>query len=405
MDRRRFAALLTSLGASAAVGRFVPRGTVWQDIVPAATASEITSLPQMARYPQKTELILLTDRPPQLETPLHYFQTELTPNEAFFVRWHLSGIPTSVDTRTFRLEVNGNVARPLILSLADLQTKFPAVSVVALCQCAGNARSYFEPQVPGGQWGFGAMSNARWKGVRLKDVLEKAGVLPGSVQVGLRGLDTAPLPQMPRFEKSLPIERAQDGEVIIAYEMNGAPLPMLNGFPLRLVIPGWYATYWVKSLSAITVLDKPIKTFWMDTAYRIPDNSQAEETPQSLAPKTVPITKMSLHSIFVRPTPNEQLRAGQPYTLQGVANDGGSGIRNVEFSTDDGKSWKEAILGNDLGQYSWRLWRTEWTPPSAGSYLLRVRATGNDGHEQVSSQWNRSGYQRDVIEHVDVVIV
>ena len=405
MDRRRFAALVASLGASAAVGRFVPESTAWRDIVPAAWASETPSLPQMARYPQKTELILLTDRPPQLETPLHYFQTDLTPNEAFFVRWHLSGIPTSVDTRAFRLEVNGNVAKPLILSLADLQTKFPAVSVVALCQCAGNARSYFEPRVPGGQWGFGAMSNARWKGVRLKDVLAKAGVLPASVQVGLRGLDTAPLPQMPRFEKSLPIERAQDGEVIIAYEMNGAPLPMLNGFPLRLVVPGWYAAYWVKSLTAITVLDKPLKTFWMDTAYRIPDNSQADETPQNLAQKTVPITKMSLHSIFVRPTSKEELRAGQPYALQGVANDGGSGVRKVEVSTDDGENWKEASLGSDLGQYSSRLWRTQWTPPSAGSYRLRVRATGMDGQQQVSSQWNRSGYQRDVIEHVDVVIV
>src|SRR5271167_4048303 len=173
MDRRRFAALVASLGASAAVGRFVPCSTDWQDIVPAVWASETTNLPQMARYPQKAELILLTDRPPQLETPLHYFQTDLTPNDAFFVRWHLSGIPTAVDTRTFRLEVSGNVSTPLTLSLSDLRTKFPAVSVVALCQCAGNARSCFEPRVPGGQWGFGAMSNARWKGVRLKDVLEK----------------------------------------------------------------------------------------------------------------------------------------------------------------------------------------------------------------------------------------
>ena len=405
MDRRRFATLITSLGAFAAAAQLVAGSASWSNLLPSAWASDAATPPQMARYPQKTDLILLTDRPPQLETPLHYFQTDLTPNDAFFVRWHLSGIPTSVDTRAFRLEVSGNVTRQLTLSLADLKTNFPAVSVVALCQCAGNARSYFEPRVPGGQWGFGAMSNARWKGVRLKDVLEKAGVLPGSIQVGFHGLDTAPLPQMPRFEKSLPIDRASDGEVIIAYEMNGAPLPMLNGFPLRLVVPGWYSTYWVKSLSAITVLDKPLKTFWMDTAYRIPDNSQAEETPQSLAPKTVPITKMSLHSIFVRPTPNEQLRAGHPFTLQGVANDGGSGIRKVEVSTDDGKTWKDATLGTDLGQYSWRLWRTDWTPPTAGTYRLRVRATGNDGQQQVTSQWNRSGYQRDVIEFVDVVTV
>jgi DMSO/TMAO reductase YedYZ molybdopterin-dependent catalytic subunit len=350
-------------------------------------------------------MILLTDRPPQLETPLHYFETDLTPNDAFYVRWHLSGIPTSVDTRTFRLEVTGNIKKPLSLSVHDLQTKFEAASIVALCQCAGNSRSLFEPRVPGGQWGNGAMSNARWKGARLKDVLDAAGVLPGTVQVGLRGLDVAPLPQMPRFEKSLPIDRARDGEVLIAYEMNGAPLPMLNGFPVRLIVPGWYATYWVKSLSAIAVLDQPLKTFWMDTAYRVPDNPGAEETPQHLAATTVPITRMSLHSIFVRPAPNEQLKAGQSYKLAGVANDGGAGIRKVEISADDGKTWSDATLGDDLGKYSWRRWWAQWTPPAKGSYRLQVRAVSVDGQQQVTSQWNRSGYQRDVIEHVDVVAV
>jgi DMSO/TMAO reductase YedYZ molybdopterin-dependent catalytic subunit len=249
------------------------------------------------------------------------------------------------------------------------------------------------------------MSNARWKGVRLSELLNAAGVKSGGIQVGLRGLDTPPLPQTPKYEKSLPIERAQDGEVIVAYEMNGSPLPLLNGFPLRLVVPGWYATYWVKSLSAITVLDKPLKTFWMDTAYRIPDNSAAEETPQSLSPKTVPITKMPVHSIFVKPEPGEQLKANQPYKLQGVANDGGSGIRSVAVSTDEGKTWTAARLGTDLGKYSWRLWSSNWSPPASGKYRLLVRAVTNDNQEQVVSQWNRSGYQRDVIEHVDIEVL
>jgi DMSO/TMAO reductase YedYZ molybdopterin-dependent catalytic subunit len=240
--------------------------------------------------------------------------------------------------------------------------------------------------------------------VRLKDVLDAAGVEPGTVQVGFRGLDTAPLPQMPRFEKSLPIDRAREGEVLIAYEMNGVPLPMLNGFPIRLVVPGWYATYWVKSLSAITALEQPLKTFWMDTAYRIPDNAGAEETPQQLAKVTVPITRMSVHSIFVKPTAGEQLSLGHAYTLKGVANDGGSGIRTVEVSTDDGKTWSEATLGGDLGKYSWRQWSARWTPPVKGSYRLQVCAINNDGQQQVTSQWNRSGYQRDVIEHVEVVV-
>jgi DMSO/TMAO reductase YedYZ molybdopterin-dependent catalytic subunit len=401
LDRRRFAGMLAAYGGAVAAGRLLFGKGVISELLPEAWA-ETASGPQLVRYPQKTEMILLTDRPPQLETPLRYFLTDLTPNDAFFVRWHLSGIPTEVDTRTFRLEVSGKVQKPLSLSLQELRTKFEPVTTVALCQCAGNFRSWFEPRVPGGQWGWGAMSNARWKGARLKDVLDAAGVMPGAIQVGLQGLDTAPLPRTPRYEKSLPIDRARDGEVMIAYEMNGAPLPMLNGFPIRLVVPGWYSTYWVKSLSSITVLDQPLKTFWMDTAYRIPDNPRAEETPQELSKVTVPITKMSVHSIFVKPTADEKVRAGQSYALEGVANDGGSGIKQVEVSTDDGKSWSKATLGNDLGKYSWRRWSAKWAPPAKGPYRLLVKATTNDGKEQVTSQWNRSGYQRDVIEHVEV---
>src|SRR5271165_4706882 len=404
IDRRRFVSLLASLGGLALAGNAFGSGLEIYSNPETATALEEAASPQMVRYPQKTELILLTDRPPQLETPLHYFQTDLTPNDAFFVRWHLSGIPTTVDLRTFRLEVSGHVSKPLSLSMKDLQSKFEPVSLVALAQCAGNSRSSFEPRVPGGQWGNGAMGNARWKGARLKDVLDAAGVLPGAVQVGLHGLDVPPLPKTPPFEKSLAIDHARDGEVMIAYEMNGAPLPMLNGFPIRLVVPGWYATYWVKALSSVTVLDQPLKTFWMDKAYRIADNADANEEPQHLAAATVPISQMPVHSIFVSPEPGEQLHAGQRYQLAGVATDGTSGIRRVEVSNDGGQTWSDATLGPDLGKYSWRLWKAEWAPPAKGTYRLMVRATNNAGEAQRTAQWNRSGYQRDVIEHLDVVV-
>jgi sulfite dehydrogenase len=406
VDRRRFVGMLASLSGFAAVSSH------FGDALEFAFASEPrSSSPQTAagrqlvRYPQKTDLILLTDRPPQLETPLRYFQSDLTPNDAFFVRWHLSGIPTRVDLQTFRLEVSGKVQKPMSLSLHDLQTKFEPAEVVALCQCAGNSRSFFEPQVPGGQWMNGAMGNARWKGARLKAVLDAAGVLPGAVQVGLHGLDVPVMPGTPHFEKSLEIDHARDGNVLIAYEMNGEPLPMLNGFPLRIVVPGWYATYWVKALSSVTVLDRPLKTFWMDKAYRIPNNRAADEDPQNLATATVPITRMSVHSIFVRPGPQERLRAGTSYQVQGVANDGGSGIRKVEVSTDGGATWSEATLGKDLGNYSWRLWHTDWKPAAKGSYRLMVRATSGDGSVQPDKQWNRSGYQRDTMEHLDVLVV
>ncbi len=406
IDRRCFVTMLTSLTGFAAVSWRA--GDALEMAFPSSNNSSATQTGmtrQLARYPQKTDLILLTDRPPQLETPLHYFQTELTPNDAFFVRWHLSGIPTAVDLQTFRLEVGGRVQKPLSLSVHDLRTKFEPVEMVALCQCAGNSRSLFEPRVPGGQWANGAMGNARWKGARLKDVLDSAGVLPGAVQVGLHGLDVAPVPATPRFEKSLQIDHARDGSVIIAYEMNGEPLPMLNGFPARIVVPGWYATYWVKAVSSIAVLDQPLKTFWMDKAYRIPDNRYADEGPQSLAPVTIPINRMSVHSIFVRPAPQEHLKAGSSYTLRGVANDGGSGIRKVEVSTDGGATWSDAALGKDLGNYSWRSWQSDWKPSTKGPYRLMVRATSGDGNTQQEKQWNRSGYQRDVIEHVDVLVL
>jgi len=405
MDRRQFVRLLTA-GGSVAIGHRAwgrTPGFSADGAFPYFGEGVVASR-ELVRYPQKTDLILLTDRPPQLETPLRYFQSDLTPNDAFFVRWHLSGIPTNVDLHTFRLEVNGLVQKPLSLSLSDLKTRFKPVSVVALAQCAGNSRSLFEPRVPGGQWGNGAMGNARWTGVRLKDVLDEAGVKAGAVQVGLRGLDVPPMPATPVFQKSLEIDHARDGEVMIAYEMNDSPLPMLNGFPIRLVVPGWFSTYWVKSLSSLTVLDQPLKTFWMDKAYRIPDNPDANEDPQHLAAATVSISLMPVHSIFVSPEPGEQLRAGESFTLKGVANDGGSGVRRVELSTDGGQTWSDATLGTDLGKYSWRTWQAEWTPPAKGSYRLMVRATAGDGQTQRSSQWNRSGYQRDVIEDMDVVV-
>ena len=405
LDRRRFVAMLASLGGLAAASSTFGFAFESSSTLDFATVPGETAAGQLVRYPQKTDLILLTDRPPQLETPLRYFRTDLTPNDAFFVRWHLSGIPTSIDLQTFRLEVGGHVKKPLSLSLNDLQSKFEPVSLVALSQCAGNFRSLFEPRVPGGQWASGAMGNARWKGARLKDVLDAAGVLPGTVQVGLRGLDVPALEKTPPFEKSLQIDHARDGDVIIAYEMNGEPLPMLNGFPIRLVVPGWYATYWVKALSSIKVLDQPLKTFWMDKAYRIPDNPDANEEPQHLSAVTVPINRMSLHSIFVQPEPGEQLRAGQRYELAGLANDGGDGIRRVEVSQDSGQTWSDATLGADLGKYSWRRWQTWWTPPAKGSYRLMVRATNAAGEAQRTAQWNRSGYQRDVIEHLEVTVL
>src|SRR5207244_3930506 len=226
----------------------------------------------LVRYPEKTDLILLTSRPPQLETPMTYFDRAITANDAFFVRYHTFPVPTSVDVGSWRLRVTGLVDRPLELLLDDLRNKFPKATVTAVTQCAGNSRGRFAPRVLGGEWGDGALGKAEWVGARLRDLLAAAGVRQGAVQATFEGLDKPAFPSVPHFVKSLDLRRiVEDPDVIVAYQMNGRELPMLNGFPARLVVPGWYATYWVKNLSEIAVVDHVFEKFWMKPAYRIPD--------------------------------------------------------------------------------------------------------------------------------------
>ncbi|HWQ33752.1 MAG TPA: molybdopterin-dependent oxidoreductase [Blastocatellia bacterium] len=394
-DRRTFLSLAGAFSAGALITAC--RGGK-------VTPVEVEPPPQLVRFPEKTELILLTDRPPQLETPLKYFRSDLTPNEAYFVRWHLANIPTSVDTKTYRLKITGHVNKPLELSLDDLRRKFTPVTQVVFNQCSGNSRSLFQPRIPGGQWKHGAMGNAKFTGVRLKDLLDAAGVKAGAVDVAFSALDRAPLPSVPNFVKSLEIDHARDGEVMVAYEMNGEPLPMLNGFPLRLIVPGWFGTYWVKALDEISVLPEKFKGYWMEKAYRIPATADLNEAPDKLAEQTVPINRMPVRSIMVRPEPHEKLSANQAYEIEGVAFDGGAGIKRVEVSTDGGATWNEATLGNELGKYSWRRWRLNWTPNKTGDYKLLVRATNAAGETQRASFWNRSGYLRNVIEETHVTV-
>jgi sulfite dehydrogenase (cytochrome) subunit A len=392
MNRRRFFQLTGTAGAAL---------VTWSDRMASLLATPSNHV-DLVRFPEKTEMILLTDRPPQLETPIHYFRQDLTPNEAFFVRWHLEGIPTSVDLRTFRLKVSGHVREPLQLSVDDLRSQFEPISIIAVNQCSGNSRSFFEPHVPGGQWKHGAVGNAKWTGVSAKSILDRAQVKSGAVDVSFNGLDAPPLASVPDFVKALSIDHARDGEVMIAYAMNGQALPMVNGFPLRLVVPGWYGTYWVKALSDITVLPQAFSNFWTDKAYRIPKGPNGTESPKDLAKETVPINRFNVRSIFVRPDPDATLHPGMPTEMEGIAFDSGYGIRRVEVSTDGGSTWADARLDPELGKYSWRRWRASWTPKQRGQYRLMARATNAVGETQSTAQWNRSGFMWNVIEHVDV---
>jgi DMSO/TMAO reductase YedYZ molybdopterin-dependent catalytic subunit len=356
----------------------------------------------LVQYPQKRAMIGLTSRPPQLETPFSvYGEGVITPNDVFFVRYHLANIPLSIDPGKFSLEIKGRVRTPLKLSLADIKN-MPSKEIVAVNQCSGNSRGFFEPRVAGGQLGNGAMGNARWKGVALKAVLDKAGVQQNAKQVVFNGMDGPATDKTPDFEKALDIDHARDDEVMLAYAMNDQDLPLLNGFPLRLVVPGYYGTYWVKHLNEITIVDSVFEGFWMKTAYRIPDNECGCVEPGTTPKATIPINRFTVRSFITNLADGSKVSANADTALRGIAFDGGTGIKEVAVSVDGGQSWLTAKLGRDLGNYSFREWELTVKLPR-GDHDLKVRASSNGGSTQpMKPLWNPAGYLRNVVETVHV---
>ena len=387
-------------------GLLVPAGAALADDV--EMPFEFGGRP-LVKYPQKRPLIRLTTRPPQLETPFEVFdESLLTPNDAFFVRYHLGGSPppaSVLDPAAFRLSVQGTVGKELSLSLDELKSGFENVEVVAVNQCSGNSRGFFRPRVPGGQSGNGAMGCARWRGVRLADVLKSAQPAAGSRQVLLDGLDRPLVPTIPDFVKALEMDRALDPDALLAWEMNGEALPWLNGFPLRLVLPGHYGTYWVKHLNSLRVVDAEFKGFWMNPAYRIPDDPCAHVEPGTTPKRTVPIQRFNVRSFLTGMSADARLKAGVGTRLRGIAFDGGSGIREVLVSTDDGRTWTGAELGKDLGRFAFREWTLDWRPEKPGATAIRVRAVNRVGESQPTEPlWNPAGYMRNVVERTPVVL-
>ncbi|MFN5714885.1 MAG: molybdopterin-dependent oxidoreductase, partial [Bradyrhizobium sp.] len=319
---------------------------------------------------------------------------------AFFVRYHLAGIPYDLDPDKFTLEIKGKVDKPLRLSLKDIR-KLKPIELVAVNQCSGNSRGFFNPRVAGGQLGNGAMGCARWHGVPLKTVLDMAGVQAGAKQVTFNGMDGPVMETTPDFVKALDIDHARDGEVMLAWGMNGEDLPFLNGFPLRLVVPGYHGTYWVKHLNEITVIDNVFDGFWMKSAYRIPDTPNNAVEPGTAPKATIPINRFTVRSFMTSIADGARLKAGLT-TLRGIAFDGGKGIKEVVVSTDGGKIWTPAKLGKDLGKYAFREWKLKVTLPP-GPSELKVRATNNAGDTQpMDPLWNPAGYLRNVVETVRV---
>ncbi len=405
IDRRRFlagialpaAASLAPLGALAAKKIWQP-GELGEGAVDSAVLEALSG---------KVPLIKRSYRPPNFETPIEFFRAPITPNNAFFVRYHLSGI-VPVDARRWRLNVGGDAAqKPLELDLAALKRDFPAVEVVAVCQCSGNRRGMFAPHVQGVEWGVGAMGNARWRGVRLRDVLARAGVAREAVEVAFDGADGPAMPQTPDFVKSLPVERALDENTLIAFEMNGRPIPHWNGFPARLIVPGWTGTYWMKHLTTVEVRSKPLANFWMNPAYRIPAKMfDVERFPTQETPQSQPITDMVVNSLVTSLFDGQRFHRGQVIDVSGIAWDGGRGIRDVQVSADSGQSWRKATLGGDLGRFSFRAFTHKFRATQPGPTVVMVKATNNRGDTQVDDLiFNPAGYHHNVVPRIQIEVV
>jgi DMSO/TMAO reductase YedYZ molybdopterin-dependent catalytic subunit len=394
IDRRAFlGAMAGALGAAAAGPGLLGL------LATCAQAAE-------ARGPRrlvKEGLLVRSSRPLDLETPVALLDADLTPTRHFFVRTHHD--EPVLDAAAWRLRVEGLVARPASLTLADLRA-LPRHEVSAVLQCSGNGRAFYRPRVPGVPWERGAVGNARWAGARLRDVLARAGLQDGAAHVVLQGADQPVLPTTPRFGRSIPLAKALHPDTLLAYEMNGDPLPVLHGHPLRVVVPGWVGDDWVKWLGLLRVQAEPFEGFFYKKAYRYPTRPV---TPGEAVPPEAmgPMDELVVKSLLTAPLAGARLpRTTVP--VRGAAWTGGEAhVTRVEVSLDDGLTWLEARLAGEARPYAWRRFALDWTPPDGhpgGLLRLRARATDSAGHTQPvePSPWNPSGYQWNTSDRVEV---
>lgn len=350
------------------------------------------------QFPGKGEMIVQRIRPPLLEAPMAVFREGvITPNDRHFVRWNWD-MPTSVKASDHRVAVGGAVKTPVSLTLDEIAAAGEHVSVVAVNQCAGNGRGLSEPRVTGTQWGNGAMACAKWTGVRLKDVLARAGVPEGAKRVRFAGLDVPLTEGAPQFIKSIPMDIAMRDDVLVAWAMNDEPLPILHGFPLRIVVPGWFSTYWVKMLATIEVLTGEDDSYYVADSYRLPAQPV---TPADKDFATIPVTTMPPRAFITSHADGDTVAKGEPLVLEGIAFGGNAALARVDLV---GKGWEvPCTLGPDEGRYAFRRWSV--TLPNASGNLTGIGARAADTEGAVQPEtlaWNPSGYARNVIERISL---
>jgi DMSO/TMAO reductase YedYZ molybdopterin-dependent catalytic subunit len=365
----------------------------------AAAAACWLKVPGLARAKGSEELIRMTERPLNYESVRSTFTTRITPVGRFYLRNHFD-IP-KVDIATWRLKVRGLAEKPLSLSLADLQ-RMPQAKVEAVLQCAGNGRGLFTPHVPGVQWRFGAMGNAEWTGVRLRDVLALAGPKEAAAFVQLQGAEKPAMSATPQFIRAIPLAKALQPDTLLALKMNGKPLALNRGRPVRLVVPGWVGDDWVRALVDVELRSDEPKTFYYDPAYRFP---VAPGAPGAAIPadQMKPMTTINVKSLLGSLSDGDVLRPGV-HPLAGVAFSGEAGIDRVELSFDAGKSWTAADLDGPATPYGFRVFRHAWKA-EPGRYEVACRATDSNGATQPETPvWNPGGYLFNAIERVKVEV-
>jgi DMSO/TMAO reductase YedYZ molybdopterin-dependent catalytic subunit len=353
----------------------------------------------------KRNMIVRSARPLDLEMPIEGFLDDITPIDRFFVRSHV--YTPRVDIGQWRLTIDGEVGNALTLTMDDLK-RMPSVEVVSVLECAGNGRGFYEPSMPGLQWGHGAVGNGRWRGVRLADVLKRAGLRASPKEVLFNGADV-PIGTMPDFQRAIPIAKALHPSTLLAYEMNGETLPAEHGFPLRVVVPGWAGDSWIKWVTSITVLNREHDGFWMARAYRHP--GRAVQPGTAVPPEQMqPVTSLRVKSVIAEPRATGGVitaAAGTPIVIRGTAWSGDAGpVTSVDVSVDTGRTWQPATLRRgQRTNFGWRLWEYRWTPPREAYYTILVRARDAAGNTQpLEQEWNPSGYNWNVVPRIGVVV-
>jgi sulfite dehydrogenase len=375
--------------------------------IPADLPDGTREIAHFVNLQDKRRLLRLTDRPPNYASPVNVFTDVVTPNDRFFVRYHLAGVPSAEEMDPWSLSIAGDaVEHPVRLKLSDL-LDLPSNEVLSVCQSAGNRRGFIDPHVAGVQWTDGGMGSAMWRGPALRDVLKAAGVKSEALEVWLGGADRPAMEGTPPFRRSIPIDKALDGDTIVAIAMNNAPLPLLNGYPVRLVVPGWVGEYWMKHLVSIEVSTTALTNYWMRTAYRVPAGLFPVERPfvSQATGGDVPVTELVVNSVIADPLEAQEVdRSG--FDIRGVAWDHGAGINRVEVSLDGGRTWQDALLDRPLGRYAYRRFIVQTGSLRPGTYRLTCRATSNSGERQAERfKANPGGYHNNVPRAISVQVV